>query len=319
MKKISIIVLIIIVIIGFSIYRKKNGNQIIIGIVEPLQHKAMDEIVAGFSQTLAQNVHKKYIIKVENAQNDTNLQRAIFQRMKDAHYDLIVPIGTAPTQMAAAMIHDRPIVSLAADFGEEDRKKLNPCNITVIHDEIPSEKILKFIHEVYPNITKLSLIHSTADKVLPEVNETIAAGKTYGITVSHFMVSTLPELMAVTQALPSDTQGIFLLKDNLIVSGISTIAQIAIQKKIPLMTSDEGSVQGGASFALGVREKQIGVEGALLAAKVLEGEQVCSLPIQGMTQLNVFVNRKTLAAENIKEDVIQNAAKSLNYVVEFVE
>lgn len=321
MKK-AIIITVAIILIGYFVYNKKSNNQITIGIVEPLEHKAMDEIVAGFSETLKNELeknheNKKLVIKVDNAQNDNNLQRSILQKMKDAHYDMIVPIGTMATQMAAAMIHDRPIISLAASFSEAERKKLTPCNIAVVHDEIPAEKILNFIHETYPNMTKLALIHSSSEKVLPEVKETITAGKTYGITVIHSMVSTLPDLMAVTQALPSDTQGIFVLKDSLIVSGISTLENIAKQKEIPLITSDEGSVTDGALLALGVHEKQIGAEGATLAANVLEGKKACSLPIHEMQQLNVFVNRKTLTEQNFKANDIQNAAKKLSYLAEF--
>lgn len=316
-KYLFIIIIIIAAAISFFIMRsKKYENTIVIGVVQPLEHKAMDEIVAGFSETLAQNYHKKYVIKVENAQNDNNLQRAIFQKMRDAHYDIIVPIGTVATQMAVAMIHDRPIVSLAAELSEEDRKKLNPCHVTVVHDEIPVEKIFQFIHEAYPHIKTLSLLHSSSDKVLPEIPKTIAIGKLYGIAIDHYMASTLPDLISVAQSLPTDTQGIFILKDSLIVSGIGTLAKIAAQKKIPLITSDEGSVEDGASFALGVHEKQIGVEGAILTAKVLEGHEACSLPIQEMTRLSIFVNSKSLKEQNLKESSIQKAAQLLNYQTE---
>ncbi|MES2615174.1 MAG: ABC transporter substrate-binding protein [Bdellovibrionota bacterium] len=318
MKKRILIILSVVLVVVFLAYRKKNDDRIVIGIIEPLEHKAMDEIVAGFTQTLSQQFHKKYVIEVENAQGDSNLQRAIYQKMKDAHYDLIVPIGTMPTQMAVSMIHNKPIVSLAANFTEVDRSKLKPCSIAVVHDEIPAEKILNFIHATYPNITQLSLLHSSSDKVLPEVEKTIAVGKALGITIKHHMVSTLPELMATAQALPKETQGIFVLKDHLIVSGVATLTQIAIQKKIPLITSDEGSADGGATFALGVHEKQIGVEGALLAARVLEGTQACSIPIQEMSELTIFVNHQTLLAQNLALEPIQNAANKLRYQVEFV-
>lgn len=318
-KKLSFIILIVLFIICLFIYRGKNENKIIIGIVEPLEHKAMDEIVAGFSETLVQQFQKKFVIKVANAQNDANLQRSIFEKMKDAHYDIIVPIGTAPTQMAVSMIKNNPIVSLAAEFSEQDRKKLNPCNIAIVHDEIPPKKSLQFIHQAFPNIKNIAILHSSSEKVFPEVNETILAGKNLEITMTHFMASTLPELMAVTQALPSQTQGIFILKDHLIVSGIATIAEIAKQKNIPVLTSDEGSVEGGALFALGVKERQIGVEGAYLAEKILNGTPACALPIQEMTHLNVFVNKQTLESQKLSMESIQNAADKLNYKIVFTK
>ncbi len=318
MRKLALAILIILAVIGLFLLQDKKNGVITIGIIEPLQHKAMDEIVAGFTESLAKDFHKRYVIKIENAQNDNNLQRAIFQKMKDANYDMIVPIGTTPTQMAISMIKNQPIVSLAAKFSEGDRSKLKSCNIAVVHDEIPAEQIIKFIREVYPNITNIALIHSSSDKVLPEVNDTIAVGKSYRLTVNHFMASSLPELMAVAQALPPSTQAIFILKDNLIVSGIGTLSKLAEQRKIPLITSDEGSVEAGATFALGVLEKQIGIEGGELAKKILEGASACSLPIHEMNHLNIFVNLKSLSKQNLKIEPIQSAAKLLRYQINFV-
>ena len=43
------------------------------------------------------------------------------------------------------------------------------------------------------------------------------------------MVSSLPELYSATQSLPKNAQGIFILKDSLIVSGISTLAKAALR------------------------------------------------------------------------------------------
>jgi putative ABC transport system substrate-binding protein len=303
---------------GLTSCKQNNSSEVTIGIIEPLEHKAMDEIVAGFSETLHAKSGQPIVIKVENAQNDANLQRAIIQKMQDANYSMIVPIGVGATQMTLSMIHDKPVISLASDLSDKDRQALHPCNVAVVHDEISSKQLLAFIHAVYPKITELTLIHSSADKVLPEVNDAIAAGKEYGITIKHLMVSSLPELSTVIQALPNHSQGIFILKDSLIVSGISTLAKAAQLHHIPLITSDQGSVQEGAGFALGVHEREIGVQGALLAADVLQGRPMCELPIANMVKLTVFINRHALQQEAQSMNAISDAAKKLGYKIEIV-
>lgn len=319
MKKVLLVFILSAIFTAFYLHQKQTQNEIVIGIVLPLEHRAMNEIVEGFSSVIKESLHQKYVIKVENAQNDNNLQRSILQKMKDAQYNLIIPIGTTPTQMASAMIHQTPIIGLAADFYEKDRQKLNPCHITIVHDEIPAQTVLEFIHKTYPHITKLSLVHSSSEKVLPEVQETIAEGKKLGIDVSHFMVSTLPELISVSQALPKETQGVFVLKDSLVVSGIATLSKEAVSRKIPLITSDQGSAESGATLALGVRERQIGVEGALLALKVLQGAEPCQLPMTDMKHLSVFLNTKTLSAQNLTKEPIEKAARELNYQIEYIQ
>lgn len=290
-----------------------------VGIIVPIEHKAMNEIVSGFTETLNQEYGHPIKYKVANAQGDLNLQNSIIQQMKAEGYDLIVPIGTATTQMTVSAIHDQPIVSLAALYSEQDRAKQHPCNITVVHDEISPAQIVAFVHAVYPNIKKLTLIHSPTDKIYADVNVAVAAGKQYGIDIKPMMVPTLNELYSAANSIPADSQGILVLKDVLIVSGISTLEKAAEKNHLPLITSDQGSVQDGAAFALGVHERQIGIDGGKLAAAVLKGKDACSLPMVEMTTLTVFVNKRSVAKENLTVDPIQAAAEVNKYKVEFVD
>lgn len=304
---------------GLCACQQQNVATTKIGIVLPLEHKALQEIVAGFTDKLHAIYHQPLQIKVMNAQGDINMQRAIIQQMRDQNYAMIVPVATSVTQMTAAMIHQQPIVSLAADFSEQNRRALHPCNIAVVDDEIPPQKLIAFIHAAYPTLTHLVLIHSTSDKIFPDVKVSIAAGKLNNIEIKPLMVATLPELVSATAALPADTQGIFILKDNLIASGIATLAQVAKVKHIPLMTSDQGTVQVGAGFAIGVHERQIGEEGALLAKAVLSGQPISGLPITKMQNLSVFINKSALQQEDQDTARLIAVAKDLHYNVEFVE
>lgn len=296
--------------------KQSTSNEKKVGVIVPIEHKAMDAIVAGFTETLNNASEQPVKIKVANAQGDVNIQRAIIQQMRDEGYNLIVPIGTATTQMTVAMVHTQPIVSVAANFYAEDRSKLNPCNITVVHDEISPKQIVAFIHKAYPKLKQLTLIHSAAEKIYPDVKVAVAAGKQLGIAIKPVMVPTLNELYAVANNLPAGTQGIFVLKDNLIVSGISTLSISAAKNHLPLITSDQGSVQDGAGFALGVPEKQIGVEGGKLAARVLAGTPACDIPMVDMTKLTVFINKDNLRKENQPIEDIIKAAKAANYDVQ---
>lgn len=293
-------------------------NEKKIGIIVPLEHKAMNEIVSGLTETLNANLHTPLKFKVANAQGDLNIERAIIQQMKDENFDLIVPIGSGATQMSGAMIHEQPIVSLAASFTQEERENLKSCNIAIVHDEISSTDLIKFIHQAYPQLKRMVLVHSAADKVFPEVEESVEAGKELGMTIKPMMISALSELYSIVNNIPDDTQGLFVLKDSLVVSGISTLEKAAENRKIPLITSDQGSVQDGAGFSLGVHERDIGVEGAKLAAQVLSGKHPCNLPIVEMKQLIVFVNKKSLIKQGQDVNQIQAAANKFKYFIEGV-
>lgn len=297
---------------------QSSADEKKIGIIVPIEHKAMDEIVAGFTSTLRAEYPHSLTFKVANAQSDMNLERAIIQQMKEENFALIVPIGTAATQMSVATIKNKPIVSLAASFSQKDRESLKSCNIAVVNDEISNQRLMQFIHVVYPQLTQLVLIHSAEDKVLPDVQKMITVGKNNGIEVKPMMVTSLNELYTTANNIPNNAQAIFILKDNLIASGISTLVLAAQKRHIPLITSDQGTVQEGAAFALGVHEREIGVDGAKLAAQVLSGQAACQLSIVEMTRLTVFVNKEALQKQNQSLDALQAAAQKQHYQLEFV-
>lgn len=287
-----------------------------IGIIVPLEHRAMNAIVDGFVKTLHKQYTQPIKIKVANAQGDINIQRAIIQQMKDEHYDIIVPIGTTTTQMTAATVQHETIVSLAAQYTQKERDERKSCNIAVVHDEISTQQQLEFIHAVYPNVSKMVLIHSPQDKVFSEIIEAMTEGKKLGIEIKPIMINSLNELYTISNSIPDNAQAIYILKDHMIVSGIATLEKLAEKKHIPLITSDQGSVQDGAAFALGVHENDIGVEGAKLTYKILSGSSACELPITEMTKLTVFVNSKSLQKENQNIASIISAAKKFNYEIE---
>lgn len=278
-----------------------------------MQHQAMDEIVAGFKDTLQQNYPSKITFLIKNAQGDANLQRSILQQFKQQQVDLYVPIATQSTQMTLAMVHDKPIVGVAAEYTEVQRKRRVPCNITVVDDEIAVATQLQFMRKAIPNLKQITLVHSPSDKIMPEVAACIKYAKAHGFKVQDLMVQQLADLYIVSQRISPQSQAIFILKDSLIASGIRTLVKQAEISHIPVISSDDGTVQEGAAFAVGVKEYQIGVEGAKLATKVLQGTKISEVPIKNLDKFSVFINSKATARQEIDVVKIQQVAQKEGY------
>lgn len=295
-----------------------STNEKKIGIIIPIEHQAMNEIVAGFTESLKKQFHKPIHIKVANGQVDLNLERAIMQQLKSENFDLIVPIGTSLTQMSLTTVRKQPILSLASSITQNDRENQKACHIAVVHDEIAPEKIIKFIHQIYPHMKHLVLLHSTDDKIFAEITAITNAGNQVDIKIKPLMVPTFAELYSIATNLPNDTDGILVLKDHLIVSGISTFASIATKRHIPLIASDQGSVANGADLALGVHERDIGITGGKLAAEILSGKPACRLPITELTTLTVFVNQSSLMKLNQTISAIKHTAELSHYTIEYL-
>ncbi|EKE00713.1 MAG: hypothetical protein ACD_21C00285G0007 [uncultured bacterium] len=284
-----------------------------IGIVIPIEHQALHEIALGFQDTLQQLYKQPIIFKIGNAQGDANLQRAIITQMRDANYDMIVPISTSVAQMTASIVSTQPIVGLAVDM--DDKKS----NLAIVNDEIDKAPSIAFIHKTYPQLKNITLVHSATNKIFAEARQAENISSRYHITLHRLLIQNLTDLYSTSQAIPNDTQAIFILKDNLVASGIETLAQVAKKRKIPLITSDEGTVKKGAGFALGVHEKDIGIEGAKLAAQILRGTSPGTLPTVKLTKPTVFINLKELAETDQNAEQIKSVAKQLGYPLEIVD
>lgn len=312
-KKIALSIGIIGAFTTLTACKNENTQTKTVGIIVPIEHQAMTDIVSGVEAAIKQNTKQPVKFKVANAQGDINLQRAIIQQMKDEQVDVVAPIGTDATQMTIAMINKQLIVSIASSLSDQERYALKHCNVAVVHDEITAAQYLDVIHRAYPQITRAVLIHSASEKIYPEVNETVKAASSLGIQITPMMAQSLPDLTSVSQSIPKDTQAIFVLKDSLIVSGITTLEKASESLHIPLITSDQGSVENGAAIGIGVVEKNIGIEAGKLTSAILSGKNPCDLPIANMTHLNVFVNKQSIDKENVAIEPLQKTASELGF------
>ncbi len=284
-----------------------------IGILVPMEHQALSDMVAGFKETVLQHARQPVEFIVQNAQGELALQNTIIQQFMGQKLDIIVPIGTTATQMTAHLVKKQAIVSLAALYSEEERLANKNHNITGVHDEIGPMKPLDMMQIVMPNLKKIALIHSQSERNYPIIAVLIPYAKKLGITVQDLTVQTLANLPTALHSIDSDAQAIFILKDHLIASGASSIVKTAAMRHIPFVAADEGSVKEGAAFCLGVKERTIGEQGGLLALKIMEGNPIKDMPMEDIHTLEIFYNPASLGAQNIKQAQLEIAAKTMGY------
>ena len=287
-----------------------------IGILMPMEHKALQEVIAGFKETVNAHFPNGVEFDVQSAQGDIKLQRSIIELFVGRKVDIIVPIGTSATQMTISLVKDQPIVGLAAQFTESQRQKLTPKNMTNILDEIGGKKKIEFIKTLMPELKTITVVFQGGnEKNFQEVEELTREGKAKGIEVISVMVQNMADLETAGKSISEKSEAILILKDHLIASGIRLLIPIAKARHIPLITSDEGTIQEGGTLALGVKERAIGEEGGALAIQILEGKPIAELPVQEMKSLSVFYNMQALENSKVKEADIQKAAKKYHYSV----
>lgn len=278
--------------------------------VLPLEHQALKDIVQGFRETLSEAMPGKIEFKEHNAQGDANLQRSILQKLSQEKANLIVPIGTTTTQSAVKLIKQTPLLSLAAMYTETERAG---HQLGGVLDEISINQLTSFMETIHNPAGTLVIIHSTDDRRVKDALEMERQLNKKKIRAKRMMIQTLSDLYTLTQSLPKETSSVVILKDHLVVSGITILKRVCEERKILLITSDEGTVKNGAPIGFGVTEKDIGKEGGKMAHKVLSGTPIETLPIQQLSQLKIFVRSEVLATKPDFRSLVKNTAQQNNY------
>jgi putative ABC transport system substrate-binding protein len=291
-------------------------KPVTVGVLVPVAIPAMTQIVNGFEKSLS--AHSKAPVKylVKNAQGDINIQRSILQEFNSSNVNLVAPIGTDASQMTMTVVRNKPIVGIAANHLKEQAKKANNLNVTGVTSKVPPVQRMHMIHEALPNLKKLTIVYSADSRIFSQVKQFEIAAKQNHIQVQPLMVSQLSDMYTLSKNIAPNSQAIFILKDEMVVSGINTLLQQAHARHIPVIASDDGSVSKGAAFALGVSEYQTGVDAGKVAATILNGEKKAgAMPIHVMTHYFVFLNPSAAKKEGVDPEAVKAAAKKLGYKV----
>lgn len=171
----------------------------------------------------------------------------------------------------------------------------NLALVTGVNDEIKITDII----EKLPFLQNITLIYSSSEKVIPEVKETESYAKKNNISLNLKMVQNLNDLPIAVKNAPENTQCFIILKDHLIVSGINILKQEAFKRNIPIIASDEGSVISGATIAVGVQEKDIGLKVGSQTKQILQGIAPKDIPFQNMDDLTLFINLKSFVKQKV--------------------
>lgn len=307
----------------FFLTRPTLHEKILIGVVVPIEHPALKKIVSGFENTIIQSLGDRVSVEVKNAQGDPHLQATVLQSFLDRPVDLLVTVTTQPTQMALQKTDQKqPVLFLAARMDRLPLSLQKDRKLAGILDEIDLSLHLRLLKKVFPHPHKLTLVYSVSDKILPEVEQLSSLLSGDHILLQKLGVQTVSDLYQIKDSIEGDTDAVLVLKDVVVTSGIETlIKQVEFLRK-PLIVSDEASVSVGACFGLGVKEEDIGKQGARVALRMLPQSGQASAPdsplIENVANIQVFVNQAACIRQGLVPTQVTQAAEHEHVPVQFL-
>ncbi|MCP3659731.1 MAG: hypothetical protein GY830_05180 [Bacteroidetes bacterium] len=289
-----------------------------VGIIIPIHHQALEDIKMGITEQIEEynsiiiNQKDKINIFFGNAQGDQTLMRQIIIQMRNKGVDYFMPIGTLTTEMTISIVKNKTIIGVAAEIDINKLKKKNK-NVSVVSDKISPKSILSLIKKYIKKIKKIGLIYSNSEKIFPEIEEAKKFCEKNNLELSLKKINTISEIYQFGESLIKNNDALLILKDNLVVSGITGLVKIAKKNKKLLITEDDGSVKKGASFALGVVEKSIGIKAGETLIKIIKNGLKEEYRSTCINELSIFYNPKTFNNQNfLTEKELIKIAKNLS-------
>lgn len=291
-----------------------------IGIVQLVEHNALDAANKGFVDALAERGFvegKNLTLDRQNAQADQSNLQNIGQRFVSNKVDLIYAIATPSAQTVANLTKDIPIVASAVtDFAQAKLVKSNGepgGNVTGASDMNPIPEQIDLLLKIVPDAKTIGTIY-TSSEVNSEIQ--VAAMKRYaeskGLKVEVVTISTVNDIQQAAESLVGKVDAFYEPTDNIVASAMPTLVAVTTNAKKPVIGAEPNHVMGGALASYGVDYYELGKQAGYMAADILEGKaQPAAMPVQFAKNLKAVVNTTTAAKLGITlpDDILSTADK----------
>ena len=251
-----------------------------IGVIQLAEHPALDQSYQGFMDALKDAgyiVGENLKVDFKNAQGDPSNCESIATKFVNDKVDLILAIATNAAQAAANATKDIPIVLTAvtdpAYSGLVDSNENPGGNVTGTSDLTPVEAQIGLLKEILPNAKTVAVMFNGAeDNSIFQANLAKTAIEKNGMTYYEVSVSELGQIQQVVESLVGKVDAIYIPTDNLLAEGMATVAMVANEYKIPIITGEEGMCANGGLATYGLSYYNLGYKAGEQAVAILKGE-----------------------------------------------
>ena len=270
-----------------------------VGLVQLVEHPALDAASRGIQDAVkARGLNVTF--DVQNAQADQSNLANIAQRFVSQEYPLIFAIATPAAQTMANATKITPIVATAVtDFATAKLVKSSEkpgTNVTGSSDLNPIGAQLDLLMQFVPNAKTIGTIYNSSEINSQFQIDLLKKEMTrYNVKLVEGTVSSVNDVQQVAQSLVGKVDAIYVPTDNIIASAMPVLTKITTPAKVPVITGEEGPLQGGGLATVGVDYYELGKIAGNMGADILDGKaKPQDMPIQFQKTFKVKVNEPVL-------------------------
>ena len=271
-----------------------------IGINQFADHGSLDNCREGFIEGLRQagfeegvNVEFEY----SNANADPGIANQIAQSHVSTDVDLICAIATPSAQASynAAMEKEIPVIYTAVSDPVEAGLAEEGMNVTGTSDLLPLKEQVAMIRELMPEAKNLGVLYCTSEaNSISNIARLKQIAPEYGFTLVTKGVSAPADIPMATDAILNEVDCLTNLTDNTIVNSLAVVMDKANAKGIPVFGSEVEQVKLGCAAAANIDYYKLGIMTGKMAAEVLNGADITTIPYEVIEDNQLVVNSEVL-------------------------
>lgn len=252
-----------------------EGKVYNVGIVQLVQHEALDAATQGFKDTLTEKLGDNVKFDFQNANGESTNCSTIATGFVASNVDLILANATAALQASAAATSTIPILGTSVtDYATaleiDDWTGTTGRNISGTSDLAPIDEQEKMLKELFPDVKQVGIVYCSAEANSKYQATLFGDALTAdGIAFKEYSAADTNEISAVVTTAVAECDVLYIPTDNTMASSTETIKNIVVPAGIPVIAGEEGICSGCGVATLSISYYDLGCKTGEMAYDIL--------------------------------------------------
>ncbi len=289
-----------------------------IGVIQMVQHAALDASYEGFIDALADNGYvdgENITVDYQNGQGDQANLATIADRFVAKKVDLVLAIATPAALAIAGKTTDIPILATAVtDYVEArlvESNEVPGTNVSGTTDMASIEDQIRLLQRICPDAKTIGVLYNAGEvNSVVQAEEAKRAIEALGMKYVENTVTNTSEVLQATESIARKCDAIYIPTDNALASSMPVVYSVIAETKTPVVCGESGMVMAGGVATLGINYYTLGYQTGMMAVRLLnEGLNISEMPVESQTEFDYCINA-TIAREiglEIPEDLLAYA------------
>ena len=258
-----------------------------VGIVQLVQHPALDSATEGFQDALREKLGDRVVFDVKNGSGEPANCTTIVNGFISDEVDLIMANATPAVAAAATATSVIPILGTSVtEYGAaldiENFNGTSGFNVSGTSDLAPLDQQAQMVKDLFPDAKVVGILFCSSEANSKYQVKVVSECLTkLGMEPREFSFTDTNDIAAVAQQACDESDVLYIPTDNKAADCAETINNVASVANVPIIAGEEGICKACGVATLTIDYYDLGHETGLMAFEILEnGADISKMEIR---------------------------------------